>query len=108
MNSAEAAIRHEDDEVTLFPLPGNRRDDVVQRGGISGPLPGALEIGHELLRRKTLPFRQVRAKYGRDNDLVGGTERPCEILLKDAPAGRSRPRFEDRPNTPVRVRGAQA
>src|SRR5438876_8378182 len=86
MNAAKAAVRHEDDQIAVGVLAGNHIDDLIERGSIASALPGAREIGDELLSGEPLAFRQVCAEYGRDNHLVCRAERPREVLLKHATA----------------------
>ena len=108
MDAAEAAVRHEDDEIAVGVLAGNHLHDLIKGRRIARALPGACEIDDELLGGEPLAFGEIRAEHGRDHHLVCRAERPREILLKHAPARGRRARFEHRPDAAIGIGGAQA
>ena len=99
MNAAEAAVRHDDDEIAR--RDARRRWSSTMSSielGLARRLPAAREVAHELRHRQPLGLGQRRSEHRRDQHLVGAGERAGEVVLEHAPARRRRPRLEDRPD----------
>src|SRR6188474_2711348 len=107
MDTAKAAVRHEDDQISGFSLFHDRRHDVVDRRGRPRTLTRAFEVAHELLSGEPLGLWQTRAEHGRNDDLVGGSERAREVLLEYAAARRRRAWLENGPDALMRIRRAE-
>src|SRR3989441_871544 len=108
MDAAEAAVRHEDDQVAGPMLARDGLDDVVDRLRLARLLTAAVEIADELRNREPLRLRELRSENRRNQHFVGAGERAGEVVLKHAAARRGRSRLEDGPDPRRRMRGAHA
>src|SRR5688572_7935694 len=103
MDAAEAAVRHQHDNVPLAMLPDDRADDlVVVRQVTRAPALGA-KVVDEAPGVEPLGVGQRRAEDRCDDDFVGADKSPGKIILKHATARRGGARLEDRPDTAFRV-----
>ena len=91
-----------DDQIAVAALARDGRDDVVDLRDVAGVDAGRLQIGDELLGRQPLGVGQRRAEHRRQDHVIGRRQRPREVGLEDAPAGRRGARLEDRPDPAVR------
>ena len=86
MDSTEAAIGHQHDNVARLVFGHDGPHDRLDLRNVPGALPSPRKIRYEILRRETFRFRQRRSEHPGDDDLIGVTKGLCKLLLKDTPA----------------------
>ena len=86
MDAAEAAVRHQHDDVTLAMFPEDRADDLVVIRQVTGASSLCTKIVNELPGVEALGVGQRRAEDRCDDDLVGAAKGPGKIILKHATA----------------------
>src|SRR3954454_11605890 len=86
VNAAEAAVRHDQHDVTLTLFTNDRLDNRLDVVEMSSRAACGREIGHQSIDGQPLVLRQAGSIHARDDGLVGADEGPREVLLEHSAA----------------------
>src|SRR5687767_12060737 len=86
MDAAEAAVRHQHDDVPFAMFADDGRDDFVVVGHMTGVAALRTQVRDEPVGIQPLCLWKRRSKHGGDDDLVRGLERHRKGVLEHATA----------------------
>ncbi len=108
MDAAKAAVAHEENVVSRFRLRCDVDDDRIDAIGGHGFYPTRSELADQFIDGKSSVLRCLGwIEDGRDDNMVGSTERVLISGLEDIPYRGGGPGFEDRPYGGVGLRFSQ-